>query len=87
LVCDLALPSIWRIASRTHRPGFSGHGVQHAPATGRAVAGLIRFGAYRALDLAAFGYQRVRDNPPDAGRRHLLTPLATPNSAGLTAAA
>jgi len=44
--------------------GFSGHGVQHGPATGRAVAELIRFGTYRTLDLAPFGYQRVRDNHP-----------------------
>jgi FAD-dependent oxidoreductase domain-containing protein 1 len=44
--------------------GFSGHGVQHGPATGRAVAELIRFGAYRTLDLTPFGYQRVRDNQP-----------------------
>jgi FAD-dependent oxidoreductase domain-containing protein 1 len=44
--------------------GFSGHGVQHGPATGRAIAELIRFGAYRTLDLTPFGYQRVRDNRP-----------------------
>ncbi len=44
--------------------GFSGHGVQHAPATGRAVAELIRFGAYRTLDLAPLGYERVRDGRP-----------------------
>ncbi len=44
--------------------GFSGHGVQHGPATGRAVAELIRFGGYRALDLTPFGYERVRDNRP-----------------------
>lgn len=44
--------------------GFSGHGVQHGPATGRAVAELIRFGAYRTLDLTPLGYQRVRDNRP-----------------------
>lgn len=44
--------------------GFSGHGVQHAPATGRGVAELIRFGAYRSLDLTPFGYERVRDNRP-----------------------
>ena len=42
--------------------GFSGHGVQHGPATGRAVAELIRFGGYRTLDLTPFGYERVRDN-------------------------
>ena len=44
--------------------GFSGHGVQHGPATGRAIAELIRFGAYHTLDLTPFGYQRVRDNRP-----------------------
>jgi len=44
--------------------GFSGHGVQHGPATGRAVAELVRFGCYRTLDLAALGYQRVRDDQP-----------------------
>jgi FAD-dependent oxidoreductase domain-containing protein 1 len=44
--------------------GFSGHGVQHGPATGRAVSELIRFGAYQSLDLTPFGYQRIRDNKP-----------------------
>jgi glycine/D-amino acid oxidase-like deaminating enzyme len=44
--------------------GFSGHGVQHGPATGRAVAELIRFGSYRTLDLTRLGYARVRDNRP-----------------------
>jgi FAD-dependent oxidoreductase domain-containing protein 1 len=44
--------------------GFSGHGVQHGPATGRALAELIRFGEYRTLDLAPLGYQRVQNNQP-----------------------
>jgi glycine/D-amino acid oxidase-like deaminating enzyme len=44
--------------------GFSGHGVQHGPATGRAVSELIRFGGYRSLDLTPLGYQRVRDDQP-----------------------
>ena len=44
--------------------GFSGHGVQHGPATGRAVSELIRFGEYRSLDLTPLGYQRVRDDHP-----------------------
>jgi FAD-dependent oxidoreductase domain-containing protein 1 len=44
--------------------GFSGHGVQHGPAAGRAVAELIRFGSYRSLDMTPFGYERVRQNTP-----------------------
>jgi glycine/D-amino acid oxidase-like deaminating enzyme len=44
--------------------GFSGHGVQHGPATGRAVAELIRFGGYKTLDLTPLGYERVHDNRP-----------------------
>ncbi len=44
--------------------GFSGHGVQHGPATGRAVSELVRFGKYRTLDLTPLGYERVRDNRP-----------------------
>ncbi len=44
--------------------GFSGHGVQHGPAAGRAVAELVRTGGYRTLDLSALGYARVRENRP-----------------------
>ena len=39
--------------------GFSGHGLQQSPAVGRALAELITFGEYRAIDLARFGYERV----------------------------
>ena len=46
--------------------GFSGHGIMHAPATGRALAELILEGGYRSIDLSCFGYQRIRDNRPFA---------------------
>jgi len=44
--------------------GFSGHGVMHAPATGRGVAELILHGGFRALDLSPLGYDRVREGRP-----------------------
>lgn len=49
--------------------GFSGHGMMHAPAAGRAIAELITQGSFQTLDLARFGYQRIeRAEPyPEAG--------------------
>ena len=44
--------------------GFSGHGIQQAPATGRAIAELICDGRFTTIDLARFGYQRIRDAKP-----------------------
>jgi len=49
------------LANLVFANGFSGHGIQHAPAVGRAVAELIALGSYRALDLSVFGYERVLD--------------------------
>ena len=39
--------------------GFSGHGLQQSPAISRGVSELILHGAYRSLDLGAFGYERI----------------------------
>ena len=44
--------------------GLSGHGLQHAPAIGRALKELILDGGYQTIDLSRFGYQRVLDNQP-----------------------
>lgn len=44
--------------------GFSGHGLQQAPATGRGVAELITYGGFRTLDLSPFGVERVLEGRP-----------------------
>ena len=41
--------------------GFSGHGMQHAPAVGRAISEVIADGESRTLDISAFSLARFRD--------------------------
>jgi glycine/D-amino acid oxidase-like deaminating enzyme len=44
--------------------GFSGHGVMHAPAVGRALAELVLDGEFRSLDLSRMGFRRVLEGAP-----------------------
>ena len=44
--------------------GFSGHGMQHSPAAGRAVAELITAGRFETLDLSALSPERLVRNEP-----------------------
>jgi FAD-dependent oxidoreductase domain-containing protein 1 len=46
--------------------GFSGHGMMHAPAAGRAIAELITTGSFQSLDLSRLGYARVVRGEPYA---------------------
>jgi FAD-dependent oxidoreductase domain-containing protein 1 len=44
--------------------GFSGHGLQQAPAVGRGLAEWIAAGRYETLDLSPLGYGRVQRHEP-----------------------
>ncbi len=44
--------------------GFSGHGLQHTPATRRGVSELVADGGFTTLDLSPLGWQRLIENRP-----------------------
>lgn len=44
--------------------GFSGHGIMHAPAVGRALSEFVLAGKFQSLDLSRLGVERVRENRP-----------------------
>ena len=44
--------------------GFSGHGLMHAPAVGRALAELLVDGQFSSIDLARMGYRRIVHGTP-----------------------
>lgn len=46
--------------------GFSGHGLQQAPAVGRGIAEQLLFGDWQTLDLSPLGVQRILDARPFA---------------------
>jgi FAD-dependent oxidoreductase domain-containing protein 1 len=44
--------------------GFSGHGLQQAPAAGRALSEWIASGHYETIDVRPLGYERIAANQP-----------------------
>ncbi len=44
--------------------GFSGHGLQQAPAVGRGIAELLLYGAYQTIDLSDLSVERTLEGKP-----------------------
>ncbi|XP_054902481.1 FAD-dependent oxidoreductase domain-containing protein 1 [Poeciliopsis prolifica] len=57
-----------QISNMYFATGFSGHGLQHSPAVGRAVAELILDGEFKTLDLSGLSFQRILMQEPKLER-------------------
>lgn len=53
-----------RVQNLLFANGFSGHGLQQAPAVGRGLAEWIATGRYESLDLSSLGYERIQRGEP-----------------------
>ena len=53
-----------RVGNFYFSAGFSGHGIQHCPAVGRAISELLVGGAYESIDLTRFGFDRIDKQEP-----------------------
>ena len=45
--------------------GFSGHGIQQAPAVGRAVSEVVLDGHSHSINLDGLSFQRILENKPN----------------------